>query len=82
MNRIRIGVLTAVAAIAFAACQGAATPAPSTAASPSAAASSGGASSAPSASPSAAASETPVEGGSLVVGIPGDMVLADPSLVK
>jgi len=76
MSRIRTGAVVAVAAILFAACQGTATTqAPSTA--PTTAPSTG-ASTAPSAPPSAAIKE----GGTLVVGLPGDMVLADPSLVS
>ena len=76
MSRIRTGAVVAIAAILFAACQGTATTqAPSTA--PTTAPSTG-ASSAPSAPPSAAIKE----GGTLVVGLPGDMVLADPSLVS
>jgi peptide/nickel transport system substrate-binding protein len=75
MVRLRIGALAAVTAILFAACGGAASPSPS-ASSPGAsqpAASAG-------ASPSAAAEIK--EGGKIVVGLPGDMVLADPSLVS
>jgi peptide/nickel transport system substrate-binding protein len=70
-----MGALVGVAAIVFAACGTAATPSPS--------ASSPGASVEPgtSASPSAAGGEIK-EGGSIVVGLPGDMVLADPSLVS
>src|SRR6476659_8540822 len=76
MSRIRTGAADAFAAILFAACQGSATtPAPTTA--PTTAPSTG-ASSAPSVAPSAAIKE----GGTLVVGLPGDMVLADPSLVS
>jgi len=76
MSRIRTGAAVAFAAILFAACQGSATtPAPTTA--PTTAPSTG-ASSAPSVAPSAAIKE----GGTLVVGLPGDMVLADPSLVS
>ena len=76
MSRIRTGVVVAIAAILFAACQGTATTqAPSTA--PTTAPSTG-ASTEPSTAPSAAIKE----GGTLVVGLPGDMVLADPSLVS
>jgi peptide/nickel transport system substrate-binding protein len=73
MLRSRIGALVAITAIALAACQGASSPSPSSEAS-------AGASSAPSAaaSPSGAVKE----GGTLIVGIPGDMVEADPSLVS
>ena len=74
MTRIRTGAVVAVAAILFAACQGTATtPAPTTA--PTTAPASAPASTAPSVAPSAAIKE----GGSLVVGLPGDMVLADPA---
>ncbi len=76
MTRIRTGAVVAVAAILFAACQGTATtPAPTTAPTT---APSAPASTAPSVAPSAAIKE----GGSLVVGLPGDMVLADPTLVS
>jgi peptide/nickel transport system substrate-binding protein len=77
MVRLRIGALAAATAIMFAACGGAASPSPSasTGASPSSA---GSASTEPSPSASAAIKE----GGSIVVGLPGDMVLADPSLVS
>jgi hypothetical protein len=79
MLRFKPAALVASAAILFAACQGAASPAPSASSGTSAAPSAGG-SSAPSASgePSAAIKE----GGDLVVGLPGDMVEADPSLVS
>ena len=83
MLRARTGSLIAAAAIVFAACGGSATPSPSAApsqqASPSAAAASAAAS--PSAAASAAAG-APVDGGTLVVGLDGDMVYADPSLVS
>ena len=76
MVRLRIGALVAVTAIVFAACGTAASPSPS--------ATSPGTSAAPgtSASASAAPSSEVKEGGSIVVGLPGDMVLADPSLVS
>jgi peptide/nickel transport system substrate-binding protein len=76
MVRLRIGALVAATAIMFAACGGAASPSP--------AASSAGASTPPatSAEPSASAGGEIKEGGSIVVGLPGDMVLADPSLVS
>jgi peptide/nickel transport system substrate-binding protein len=76
MVRLRIGALVAVTAIVFAACGTAASPSPS--------ATSPGTSSAPgtSASASTAPSAEIKEGGSIVVGLPGDMVLADPSLVS
>jgi peptide/nickel transport system substrate-binding protein len=75
MVRLRIGALVATTAILFAACGTAASPSPaaSTGASPSAATS---------AEPSASAGAEVKEGGSIVVGLPGDMVLADPSLVS
>jgi peptide/nickel transport system substrate-binding protein len=72
MLRSRIGALVAVSAIAFAACNGAATPSPS-------AAPSSGASSAPSAS--AEPSSSIKEGGTLVVAIPGDIKRTDPALI-
>jgi len=76
MVRLRFGALAAATAIMFAACGGAASPSPS--------ASSGGASpsAATSEEPSASAGAEVKEGGSIVVGLPGDMVLADPSLVS
>jgi ABC-type transport system substrate-binding protein len=75
MIRLRIGTLLSVAAILFAACSQAVT---------------SGAPSAPgSVAPESVAPESQApasgavkEGGSLVVGLPGDMVLADPSLVS
>jgi peptide/nickel transport system substrate-binding protein len=76
MVRLRIGALFATAAIVVGACGGTASPSPS-AGSPGAS-TSAGTSASPAASPSAAIKE----GGDLVVGIPGDMVLADPSLVS
>lgn len=75
MVRLRIGALAAATAILFAACGGAASPSPA-ASTP--AGSTPPSSAAPSAEPSAAIKE----GGSIVVGLPGDMVLADPSLVS
>ena len=73
MIRTRIGALVAATAIMVAACGG------STASTtPSEAAPSGGD---VSAAPSVDAG-TPKEGGTLIVGLPGDMVLADPSLVS
>ncbi len=80
MARSRLFALLAVAAIGFSACSGAATTAPSAAA-PSAAAPASAA--APgSAAPASAVAGTPVNGGTLVVGLPGDMAFADPSLVS
>jgi peptide/nickel transport system substrate-binding protein len=76
MVRLRIGALVAATAIVFAACGTAASPSPS--------ASSAGASpsAAGSTEPSASTGAEIKEGGSIVVGLPGDMVLADPSLVS
>lgn len=76
MVRLRIGVLVAATAILFAACGASASPSPS--------ASSPGASAVPSTSaePSPSAGGEIKEGGSIVVGLPGDMVLADPSLMS
>ena len=71
MTRTRIGALVAATAIIVAAC-GSSTPS-----TPPAASSGAGESSAPSVDPGAVK-----EGGTLIVGIPGDMVLADPSLVS
>lgn len=79
--RSRLFALLAVAAIGFSACSGAATQAP--AAPASAAAPAASAAAPASAVPaSAAAAGTPVNGGTLVVGLPGDMAFADPSLVS
>jgi len=76
MVRLRIGALVATTAILFAACGTAASPSPS-------ASSAGGSPSAgTSVEPSASAGAEVKEGGSIVVGLPGDMVLADPSLVS
>jgi len=77
MLRFRTGALIATAAILFAACGGAASPSPSASEAPSAAP--------PSEAPSTAPSESPSgvkEGGTLIVGLGGDMVLADPTLVS
>ncbi len=84
MSRIRIGALFAAATMIVAACGSSATPttAPSQApasTTPSTAPSAVASSEAPSASSDAG---TPKDGGTLVVGLPGDMVLADPSLVS
>ncbi len=78
MVRFRSAALIASSAILFAACQGAVSPSPSATTQASAPAGSSGTSAAPSESPSAAAKE----GGKLIVGLPGDMVEADPSLVS
>ena len=83
MSRTRIGALLAVAAIAVTACGGSTATSAPTAAAPSQPA---GASTAPSSAPASEtpsqAAGTPTDGGSIVVGLPGDMVLADPSLVS
>ena len=73
MVRLRIGALVAVTAIVFAACGTAASPSP---------ASTGSAAPTTSGSPEPSAGAEIKEGGSIVVGLPGDMVLADPSLVS
>jgi peptide/nickel transport system substrate-binding protein len=74
MIRLRIGALLGAAAIVAAACgQG-------TASAPPSASGSAPASVAP--SPSASGEGEPKQGGSIVVGLPGDMVLADPALVS
>ena len=75
MMRYRSAALIASFALVFAACQGSVSPSPSSA--PTTAASSG-ASTAPTASPLASIKE----GGTLIVGLPGDMVEADPTLVS
>jgi peptide/nickel transport system substrate-binding protein len=72
MIRKRIGVLAAVAAFAFAACTGGASPSPSQAP----------ASAGPSApAESVAPSEGPKTGGTLVVALPGDITRSDPALI-
>jgi peptide/nickel transport system substrate-binding protein len=77
MLRFRSAALFASFALVFAACQGAVSPSPSSA--PTTAASAGASeSAAPSGSPLASIKE----GGTLIVGLPGDMVEADPSLVS
>ncbi len=84
MSRTRFGALIATTMLVVTACGGAsATPSPTTAPASQAPASQaapseGTASQAPSASAAAAVKE----GGTLVAGLPGDMVLADPSLVS
>ncbi len=78
MARYRFGALVAVAAIVVTACGGSATASPA-ASQP--AASQPAASEAPSASATPAAG-TPKDGGILIVGLPGDIVLADPTLVS
>jgi peptide/nickel transport system substrate-binding protein len=75
--------LLGVAAIGFSACSGAATQAPAPAASAAASAAAPASAAASAVAPaSAAAAGTPVNGGTLVVGLPGDMAFADPSLVS
>jgi len=82
MAPFRFGVLVAVVAIAASACGGATTSSPP-ASQPAASQPAASQPAAPStaASPSAAAG-TPKNGGTLVYGLPGDMTLADPSLVS
>ncbi|HEY3523619.1 MAG TPA: ABC transporter substrate-binding protein, partial [Candidatus Limnocylindrales bacterium] len=80
MLRFRPAGLIAAAAIVFAACQGAASPSPTSA--PSSAPSTGASAPASSSAPSESASASIKEGGDLIVGLPGDMVEADPSLVS
>jgi peptide/nickel transport system substrate-binding protein len=77
MGRLRIGTLLMAMILVVVACGGAASPSPSSAPST-------GASAAPSAAASSAPSVPgePVAGGTLIVGIPGDMVTADPALVS
>jgi peptide/nickel transport system substrate-binding protein len=77
MIRLRSGALVAAAAIVFSACGGSASPSPS-----SPAASTPAGSSPSAAAPSESAAASVKEGGTLLVGLPGDMVLADPSLVS
>ncbi len=81
MARSRLFTLLAVAGLAFSACSGAAvTQAPSSAApAVSTAPAAGSAAPSPGASTAAGA---PKEGGTLVVGLDGDMVYADPSLIS
>ena len=74
MSRTRFGALLAAAAIAVSACGG--STATTTPAAP--ASTAPGTSTAPSEAPSSAIKE----GGTLVVGLNGDMVLADPSLIS
>jgi peptide/nickel transport system substrate-binding protein len=78
MTRHRLVAGLAAAAVFAAACGGAATPSPSAPAPASAAPSASAAPASAAPSPSAAVKE----GGTLVVGLPGDMVLADPSLIS
>lgn len=80
MKRLRIGALVVTASMFFAACGTSASPSPAQ----SEAAASQPAASAPaeSAAPSASAASNIKEGGTLIAGLPGDMVLADPSLVS
>lgn len=78
MLRFRSAALIASAAVMFAACQGAVSPAPT-----SSVATSAGASGAPASGPASASPSAQIkEGGDLVVGLPGDMVEADPTLVS
>jgi peptide/nickel transport system substrate-binding protein len=75
MIRLRIGALLSTAVIVFAACGQAVT-----SGAPSAPGSVAPGSEAPESQPPASAAIK--EGGSIVVGLPGDMILADPSLVS
>src|SRR6187397_1944862 len=82
MMRLRIGALAAAAVIALTACGQTATNSGAPSAAPPASQPAGSAA-APSVAPSEAAPSSAVkEGGTLIVGLPGDMVLADPSLVS
>jgi peptide/nickel transport system substrate-binding protein len=72
MNRLRMGALVAAAAVVFSACGGASSPSPSTATP----GPTGEATPEPTQNP-----DTPKEGGTLVVGIPGDINRTDPSLI-
>jgi peptide/nickel transport system substrate-binding protein len=79
MSRLRIGALLTASAIAFAACSGTtATTAPATAPPATAPPASGPA---PSAAPESPAAGAPKTGGTLVVGLEGDINRTDPSLV-
>jgi len=75
MNRLRIGALVAAAAVAFAACGGASSPAPS-AAEVTPGPSTEEVTPAPTLNPN-----TPKDGGTLVVAIPGDISRTDPALI-
>ena len=80
MLRLRIGALIAAGAIAFAACSGASTAAPSVAQPSTPAASSGtGASTAPSTAPSG---PTPVNGGTWIFGSASDPTTLDAILIQ
>ena len=72
MNRLRIGVLAAAAAVVFAACGTAASP------SPTAVATSGAT---PGASVAPTDANLPKEGGTLVVALPGDITRTDPAMI-
>jgi peptide/nickel transport system substrate-binding protein len=72
MNRLRIGVVFATAAIVFAACGGNASPAPTTAATPAGSTA---------VSPAPTEANTPKDGGTLVVALPGDISRTDPAMV-
>ena len=82
MVRYRVAALVASAAMIFAACSGSATPSPSESAAPPSEAPSAAVPSAAESAPASPAAATPKEGGTLIAGLPGDMVLADPSLVS
>lgn len=80
MIRLRIGALVVAASMVFAACGTSASPSPAQSGAPA----SEPAASAPaeSAAPSETAASNVKEGGTLIAGLPGDMVLADPTLVS
>jgi peptide/nickel transport system substrate-binding protein len=71
MNRKRIGVLAAAAALAFAACGGGTTASPSSAATPGPTGE----------SPTATPANQMKEGGTLIVALPGDITRTDPALI-
>lgn len=70
MNRLRIGVLVAAAAVVFAACGGAATQSPSSSTAPT-----------EGATPAPTEGNQPKDGGTLVVALPGDITRTDPSMI-
>ncbi len=81
MMRLRIGALAAASVIALTACGQTATNSGAPSVAP--ASQPAGSAAAPSVAPSEAAPSSAIkDGGTLIVGLPGDMVLADPSLVS
>jgi peptide/nickel transport system substrate-binding protein len=68
MNRLRIGVLVAAAAVVFAACGGAATQSPSSSTTPTEGA-------------TPTEGNQPKDGGTLVVALPGDITRTDPAMI-